>query len=174
MTAAHRGGAGKCATCAHAQLVAIDADLVAGVPYRQLAKRYGISTRSLLRHKNAHLGKEVVALPSTHLTEASSALSALTRVETLYAGLAALWDVAAADLQSGAMLAIAREIRANIELLAKLTGELNEKPQHLTLNLLANDQFFEVVKVILESWEDHPEAKRALIQRLRVLNEEEK
>lgn len=170
MTAANRGGAGKCVTCAHAQLVAIDADLVAEVPYRQLAKRYGISTRSLLRHKNAHLGREVVALERGVVVPAGE--SGVARMEALYVGLYDRWVAAIEAKQTGMLLQLSRELRPVIELKAKLTGELDEKPQNLTVNLLANDQFMEAIKAIIETLAPYPEARQALVGRLRVLNGE--
>jgi hypothetical protein len=166
--AVQRGGKGKCAACDHPQLASIDADLVAEVPYRQLAKRYGISATSLLRHKKAHLGREVVALSVVSPLRDTPG-TALSRVEDLYDGLRGIWEVARKDKQTGAMLAVSRELRAAIELLAKLTGELNERPQQLTVNLLANDQFMEALKVISDVLTPYPEAKQALVARLRAL-----
>ena len=90
--------------------------------------------------------------------------TALAQAEKVYRGLNEDWDAAREAGQTGVVLAISKELRPAIELGAKLSGELNERPQHLTLNLLANDQFMEVVKMIVETWEDHPEAKQALIR----------
>jgi len=163
--AKQKGGHGKCAACSHPQLAEIDAGLVAEIPYRQLAARFGISPAGLLRHKRAHLGQEVVALA---VRPSASGESALVRVERLYDRLERLLDE---QREVGVVLAVARELGRQIELLAKLSGELNERPQQLTVNLLANDQFMEALKVISDVLTPYPEAKRALVARLRALNE---
>ncbi len=44
-----------CATCAHPERGAIDAALLAGERYSDLAETYGIGPAALSRHRNAHV-----------------------------------------------------------------------------------------------------------------------
>src|SRR5437870_2552969 len=112
--AAGKGGAGKCVTCAHPDLAVIDAELVAGVPYQELANRYGMSRMSLLRHHRSHTGQELAVL--TPVKKITAGMSALERVEAIYAGLYSVWQGAEANGQVGVMVTLARELRPMIEL----------------------------------------------------------
>lgn len=45
----------SCTICSHPDRSAIERDLVSGVSYRTVARRYGVSPSSLVRHKREHL-----------------------------------------------------------------------------------------------------------------------
>ena len=45
----------NCTICTHPQREAIDRDLVSQKSFRSVSVRYGVSTASLHRHKNAHI-----------------------------------------------------------------------------------------------------------------------
>lgn len=49
----------RCTTCAHPDRTEIDQALVDLVPLRHIAKRYGLSTGALRRHRARHLSREL-------------------------------------------------------------------------------------------------------------------
>ncbi|MDP9359694.1 MAG: hypothetical protein M3R02_31305 [Chloroflexota bacterium] len=49
-----------CTVCAHPQRASIDHALVAGEPYRAIARRFAASPDAVLRHKTAHLPADLV------------------------------------------------------------------------------------------------------------------
>ena len=50
----------NCTICTHPQREAIDRDLVSQKSFRSVSVRYGVSTASLHRHKNAHIVADLV------------------------------------------------------------------------------------------------------------------
>src|SRR5438105_3059697 len=102
--AVQKGGKGKCAACEHPELAAIDAALVEGVPLRRMAKQFGVSPPSLLRHKASHLGRELVGLKPARTAKAQAG-SVLSRAEKLTDRLEELWDTIPED-RVGVLLSI--------------------------------------------------------------------
>ena len=64
----------------------------------------------------------------------------------------------AGDLRT--VLGAIREARGNVELLAKLSGELDERP---VVNLLISPEWLELRAVIVGALEPHPEALHAVV-----------
>ena len=69
------------------------------------------------------------------------------------------------------MLAAAREVRAGLELLARLTGELDEKPV-TTVNVLASPELAGIITTMLRALEPYPQAKIAAAAALNVIDVE--
>ena len=44
-----------CTVCRHPQRVAIDQELVRGLPFRHIAERFGTTATGLFRHRAAHI-----------------------------------------------------------------------------------------------------------------------
>jgi hypothetical protein len=44
-----------CTICTHAERTAIDQELIAGLPFRDIAGRYGVAKSSVERHKAEHV-----------------------------------------------------------------------------------------------------------------------
>ncbi len=113
----------RCSICLHADRESIDSSLIRGEPLRSIAARHGLSATALHRHKNAHLPK---ALARAHeveeIVQADSLLeevgALLARTDTIYAE-----SVANGDMRLA--LSAIREKRGCLELLGKVTGELD-------------------------------------------------
>ena len=113
----------KCSVCQHVSRAAIDRSLVHGEPMRDVAGRYSISKSALHRHKEAHLPKALVrAQEAQEIVRAESLLgevgTLLARTDTIYTESVANGDM---RLALGAI----REKRGCLELLGKVTGELD-------------------------------------------------
>jgi hypothetical protein len=123
--------------------VAVDEGLVAGLSASDLAKTYdGLSEWSILRHRQNHLSPSLVAVQASRDE---------VRFATLTDRVAALVDRAEGLANSlekqgavGQTLAAMREYRASIELLARLTGALDERPQ-ITVNLMQSPEFTQLL-----------------------------
>lgn len=114
-----------CSVCTHEQRSEIDTALLEGEPYRHIAARFGTSTAALQRHKE-HLPRFIVK--AHEAGEVAQANNLLGQVKDLQKRALGILDRAegAGDLRT-AVSAI-REARATVELLAKLSGELDERP----------------------------------------------
>jgi hypothetical protein len=126
-----------CTVCQHPQLNAITGDLAARVPLRTIEGRYSVSRSALDRHVQ-HVPKAVQLVADA----AAIAAPVLGEMRKLNArALRILGDAEAAKDRPTALHAI-RECRRNLELIAKLTGELDPRaagetpgaPLHVTIN----------------------------------------
>jgi hypothetical protein len=118
------GGRGKCRACASDRLEDIDADLVAEVPFRVLERRYGISTASLVRHKQNHLSPALVAIRRARLAASEGGVAA--NLEGLIETGESILHAARKAKNAHQGLAALRELRQLVELQMRMTGELDE------------------------------------------------
>jgi len=148
--------------CSHPEREAIDRALVEGQSTGKLAGRYRtIDERAIRRHRSNHL--------PTALARAREA-EEVSRADDLLAQVRGLQDRALAILgkaeDSGdlrAALGAIREARGNLELLAKLLGELDERPQ---VNVLVSPQWLELRAVVVSALGPHPHAREAVLRAL--------
>ena len=117
-----------CTICAHPDLGSIDAALVAGKPYRTIAKRFGASPPSVYRHQQDHLPAALAkAKEAGEVAHGDSLLDQLQGLQAKALGILARAE-SAGDLRSA--LGAIREVRSTLELIAKVTGELRDKGRH--------------------------------------------
>ena len=129
---------------------------------RSIASLYDVSEAAVRRHKANHLPAKLVMAQAAE--EVAQADTLLDQVRNLQSRAYGILDKAegAGDLRTA--LGAIREARGNLELLAKLLGELDERPQ---LNILVAPQ---VQYVILSALEPYPTARVAVAEALRELD----
>jgi hypothetical protein len=151
----------RCTVCDHPERHAIDETLVTGAPYRSVAKRFGLSESAVYRHKSEHL--PVRLLKAREVEEVAQADNLLEQVRHLQAHALDILERAekAGDLRTA--LAAISQARGNLELLGKLAGELDERPQ---VNLTVSSQWLELRAVIVGALESHPAAHTAVVKAL--------
>ncbi len=125
----------KCTVCTHPDREAIDAALVEGVAFPALVAKYRVSKDSLSRHKGNHLPAKMVMAQAAE--EVAQADDLLEQVRDLQERTLAILEAAEATRQHRTALGAIREARSNLELLAKLLGELDESP---TVNVLVSPE----------------------------------
>jgi hypothetical protein len=154
-----------CSICTHPKRDAINASLTANTEsLRDIAGRFGISKSALERHK-AHIPKALtLARQAEEITQADSLLD---HVQDLQARALTILNTAeeSGDLKSA--LGGIREARACLELLAKLRGELDERP---VVNLTVNPVWLETRAVIITALAGYPEAREAVAKALEQVN----
>lgn len=153
-----------CTVCASSARHGIDAALAGGEPLTAVARRFKVSTYAARRHREAHLSPALarVALEQVGDDSARAALDAtVDRVEGLVGRLEALLSVAEErkSLTGGAN--VARELRQCLELVARLRGELDERPQVTTVNVLTTPEFTSTVARLVEALAPWPDARVA-------------
>jgi hypothetical protein len=149
----------SCTVCEHPEREAIDRGLVGGASNRSVASLYDVSEASVRRHKGNHLpAKLVMAEQAAEVTEASNLLS---QVQDLQGRALAILDKAEGTGNLRTALGAIREARSNLELLAKLLGELDERP---VVNLHLSPEWLELRAVIVGALEPHPEARGAVLR----------
>jgi hypothetical protein len=99
-------------------------------PYRVIQKRYGVSKSSLERHVSQHVAKAVRKLTASELSLSDAAAIAepvLTQMRKLNARSLRILKSAEDAKDHATALHAVRECRRNLELIAKLTGELDPR-----------------------------------------------
>ena len=118
-----------CTVCQHPELRAITADLMARVPYRTIERRYSVSRSAIDRHVTQHVSKALRQLAAAEkladaATVAEPVLGEMRKLNSR--ALRILADAETSADRTTALHAI-RECRRNLELIAKLTGELDPR-----------------------------------------------
>jgi hypothetical protein len=151
-----------CSICAHPDKEAIDRALAAGEAAAKIAGRYRtIDERAIRRHRSNHLPEKLVKAQ-----EQEDVRQALDVVKTLRVindvSLSILKEARASSDPGLALRAIDR-IQRQIELQAKLLGELDDAQ---TVNILLSPQWLEIRTAIVEVLAPYPEARSAVAERL--------
>ena len=151
----------KCTVCKHKERAAIDTALLGGASFRDLAGQFRLSKTSLCRHKGEHLPRELSKAHEAHQISAADDL--LRQVQDLQTRALTILRKAESGGDLRAALGAIREARGNLELLARLLGELKEGP---TVNVLVSPAWLSLRTVILRALEGFPEARLKLSQTL--------
>ncbi len=149
----------SCTICTHDEAHAINVALVHRDPYRHVASRYEVSTGALQRHAREHLPELLVK--ARDAVEVAEADSLLGRVEGLYKRTEAILEAAESNSEWGTALQAIRECRGNLELLGRVTKELQDTP---SLHLHLSPEWLELRAVIVGSLESYPEARGAVLR----------
>jgi hypothetical protein len=143
----------------------VNAALVGGASAEAVARAHKLPARSVQRHADGHLpaalAKAQDAADVAHADRLLSDLEALQR-RTL-----ALLTRAENAGELMAALRAVREARGNLELMARIMGEIDERP---TFNVAVSAEWLEVRGVILTALAGHPEARTAVAAALAVRN----
>ena len=157
----------RCTVCDHEARASIDAVLISGAALRDIAGRHGVSKSALERHKAGHL--------LAHLTKAKE-VEEVARADGLLSQVRHLQDrtlsILTTSEEAGELrtaLAAIREARNNLELLAKLLGELDETPK---VNVLVSAEWLTVRTTLLEALVPYPDARATVADALLGLEEE--
>jgi transposase-like protein len=151
----------RCTVCDHHERHDIDEALVTGAPYRSVAKRYGLSDSAVYRHKTEHLPAHL--LKAREAEEVAQADDLLEQVRHLQGRALEILERAEKSGDLRTALAAISQARANLELLGKLAGELDERP---VVNLNVSPQWLELRAVIVGALEPHPAAHTAVLRAL--------
>lgn len=152
-----------CSVCGHPEREAIDAALVAGAANRRIATQYSLSEAAVRRHRRTHLPASLAAAKGA--AEATRADDLLAQVRGLQTKALAILTRAEATGDLRAALAAIGQARSNLELLAKLLGELRE---HATVvNVAASAEWGALRLVVVNALDAHPEARETVILALK-------
>lgn len=149
-----------CTVCSHEDREAIDQAMVFGEPMRAIAIRVGgVSKDALSRHR-AHISPALSRLVAER--EMAGPASALDRLEELYAKASGVLSAATEEGKASLSLAAIRELRGLVETLAKITGELDERPTVQVLNVATSPEWLQVRGALMAALRPYPEAAQAV------------
>jgi hypothetical protein len=148
-----------CTICEHPEREAIDRALVGETSNLSVSALYGVSESAIRRHKANHLpAKLVMAEKAAEVVQADNLLE---QVRDLQQSTLNILAGAEQAKQYRTALGAIREARGNLELLAKLLGELDEGP---TVNVLISPEWLELRAVIVGALEPYSEARGAVLR----------
>jgi hypothetical protein len=130
---------------------------VGGVAFPALVAQFRVSKDSLSRHKANHLPAKLVMAQAAE--EVAQADSLLGKVRDLQGRALALLDKAERSGDLRTALGAIRETTSNLELLAKLLGELDERS---VTNVLVSAEWLSVRSAMMESLGPYPKARVAV------------
>ena len=149
----------SCTICEHPEGEAIDSALVGDASNRSIASLFDVSEASVRRHKANHLpAKLLMAQKAAEVVQADNLLEQLRDLQQ--STLKILAEAEQAKQYRTALGAI-REARGNLELLAKLLGELDDRP---TVNVLISPEWLELRTVIVGALEPYTDARGAVLR----------
>jgi hypothetical protein len=148
----------SCTVCEHPDREAIDRALVGDSSNLSVSSLFGVSESAVRRHKTNHLPAKLVMAQAAE--EVAQADDLLAQIQDLQRHTLAILEAAETTKQHRTALSAIREARSNLELLAKLLGELDERP---VVNLSVSPEWLELRAVIVAALEPHPDALRAVV-----------
>jgi hypothetical protein len=102
---------------------------------------------------------------------AAAALDSIVpQLESLIGRLEALMTIAEERKSLIGASNLAREIRQSLELVARIRHELEDRPQNVTVNVLATPEFVQAVAVIMEELGPLPDVRVRIADRLAALS----
>src|SRR2546430_11357860 len=130
------GGRDRCSGCTHAQRDQLNADIIARIPHRALAVKYGLTRSAIQRHR-AHISPTLVrveAEPVLAATNGSMASSedVVAEARRLYGDCRNALDDA---LQNGNLLGLslaAREVHRSLDLLGRQLERMEQRRGSVT------------------------------------------
>jgi hypothetical protein len=149
----------RCSVCTHPDRENIDEALVGATAISAISAKYrDISEDALGRHKANHLpAKLLVARAAAEVAHADTLLGQVSNIQERALAILAKAENAG-DLRTA--LAAISQARQNLELLAKLAGELE---QGATTNIYLNAEWIELRAVIVEALKPYPAARRSVM-----------
>jgi len=150
-----------CSVCTHPERDEIDTEIVRGQPFRRIATQRGVTEQSVRRHGTTHL-PELVA-QAHEAQERAHAGNLLDELRELHGRVLRILESAEESGDLRAATGAIREARSVIELLAKLTGQIDDQPE---VNIVVSPQWLTIRGAILEALEPFPEARVAVGARL--------
>jgi len=146
-----------CTICAHAERHALEKLLVGGTPNRRIATQHGMSEAAVRRHAAEHL--PVALVKAQEADETAQALDVLQQLRFINgAALSVLRDARAAGEGELVLRAVDRVLK-QVELQAKLLGELDDRPQ---INVLVSPEWVALRGQIVQALAPYPEARLAV------------
>ncbi len=154
-----------CTICAHPDRAAIESAILSGESNRRIASQCDVSEISIRRHQMAGHVAEIV-VKAHDAAEVIQADSLLDQIRSLQQTTLRILARAEKDGKYIPAIMAIKEARGNLELLAKMLGELDERP---VVNIATNPQWLTIQAVIMNDLADDPERRIRLATKLAEL-----
>jgi hypothetical protein len=157
-----------CSICSSANRDVVDRLLVMGGSYRRIAARFSLTEQAVRRHKANHLPAALAKAQGAQ--EVAQADNLLLQLQWLQWKALTLLDAAEKAGDGRTALGAIREARGNIELLARLMGELNDIPQ--SGDFITGPEWASIRAMLMQALQAYPDARAEVAEGLLRLKEE--
>ncbi len=145
-----------CTICSSEKRAEIEAAIVAGTSYRNIAERYGTSPPAITRHAAEHIAQEVKQ--SQAAKEEMQGLDVVKQLKTINAVTLAILQEARAEKRNGMALFAIDRVCKQLELQAKLLGAI-DTPQ---VNIYVTPEWHTLRQTIIAALVPFPDARVAV------------
>ncbi len=146
-----------CTICHHTERVAIEAALIRGESYRHIASHYGAGYKSVERHATSHIQQAVKQ--AQEAKEEAQALDVVKQLKVINSVTLAVLQEARARREHMTTLYAIDRVMKQLELQAKLLGDLDEKVQ---VNITMTAEWQAIRGAIVQSLVPFPDARVAV------------
>lgn len=151
----------SCTVCGHPEAFVINEALVLEKKSnRVVARQFDLHHDAIRRHRE-HIPRLLVE--ASRAAEVAEADDLLARVEALHGRTLAILEAAEGTGELRTALSAVREARGNLELVGRITKELDERP---TINLWLSPEWLEVRAAIVGALVPHAQARDAVLRAL--------
>jgi DNA-binding transcriptional ArsR family regulator len=152
-----------CTICSHQKRDEIERILVdRSESYRDIARRFGVSKDAVSRHVNqGHIAERL--LKARDEEDVRAALNVTQQLKTINAVAVGILREARDGGDPGTALRAIDRIHRQLELQAKLLGDLDERP---VINILLSSEWIELRAVIVGALDAHPDARESVLRAL--------
>ena len=151
-----------CSVCGHPERTSIDGALVRRTPYRGITRRFGVGKDALSRHLNDHIAPAVAKIREEE--EARGALDVVRQLRAINSASLGILKEARDRRDADTALKAVDRVLKQLELVSKLAGTLDERPQ---INIAMSPEWLELRAVIILALEPHGAAKNAVLRALK-------
>ena len=154
-----------CSVCAHPERPAIDHALVAGDAAQHISARYcSLSRPAIQRHKAEHLPQTMVKAKQSE--DVGHAIDVVRQLKAINGASLQILNDARQTGNGELVLKAVDRVQRQIELQAKLLGELDDRPH---VNVLLAPEWVTVRATLLAALGPYPEARAAVAAELLAL-----
>jgi hypothetical protein len=153
-----------CTICSHTERSAIEAALVAGTSNRRIAAQFNIAEQSVRRHAGQHVKQQIAEHKDAR--EEAQALDVVRQLVSINGTTQAILAAVHKSRQYNIALRAIDRVQRQLELQAKLLGQLDERSQ---VNVLLAPEWIVIREVVLAALWPFVEARVAVAAALAEL-----
>lgn len=152
-----------CTICSHEQRVELDRDIIAGLPYRDIAGRFAVSKSAVERHAGEHLAAAIARAADLQPVDAGKLIAELRVLRETTIG---ILEEARQETNHAVALRAIERLEKQTELVGRLAGELvdRQRVEHVAVVFAAD--WLALRPRIVKALEPYPEARQALLAAL--------
>ena len=153
-----------CSICTHVRRADIDKAVAGGASYRGLASLYDVSEAAIRRHIGSnHIAPAVTE--AAKVEEAAQGLDVLKQLRAINGACLAILAEARQQRDAHTALKAVDRIQRQIELQAKLLGDLDEAPT-VQVAVLTSPEWVATRAALMEALRPYPDAQQAVSRAL--------